>query len=72
MELITARLTSKGQVTIPKRVRERLGIAEGDEVLFDLRDNEATLRKRPAIDLAWARSIAGTLTEWEDNLDDNI
>lgn len=29
-------VTKKGQVTIPKRVRDRLGIAPGDQVVFDL------------------------------------
>jgi len=29
-----ARLTSKGQVTIPKSVRERLGISQGDDIDF--------------------------------------
>ena len=28
------RVTTKGQVTIPKRVREELGIEPGDEVAF--------------------------------------
>ena len=30
-----ARVTAKGRVTIPGSIRERLGIAEGDAVLFD-------------------------------------
>lgn len=29
-----AKVTSKGQVTIPKKVRDALGIREGDSVLF--------------------------------------
>ncbi|MBI4491507.1 MAG: AbrB/MazE/SpoVT family DNA-binding domain-containing protein [Chloroflexi bacterium] len=29
-----ARVTSKGQVTIPKAVRDRLGIRPGDEIEF--------------------------------------
>ena len=28
------RITSKGQVTIPKRIRDRLGIAPGDDIGF--------------------------------------
>ena len=31
---ISARVTSKGQMTIPKAIRETLGITEGDNVVF--------------------------------------
>lgn len=37
-------VTSKGQVTIPKHVRERLGIGEADVVEFEVRRGEAILR----------------------------
>ena len=37
--MITARVTSKGQVTIPKEVRERLGVHPGEDVGFEERDN---------------------------------
>ncbi len=33
------RVTSKGQVTIPKRVRDRLNIKPGSEVEFELTDD---------------------------------
>lgn len=31
-----ARITSKGQVTVPKAVRQALGITEGDSLLFEV------------------------------------
>ena len=33
--MITAKVTSKGQVTIPKEVRERLGVHPGEAVGFE-------------------------------------
>ncbi len=30
----SAKITSKGQITIPKSVRDALGLKEGDELLF--------------------------------------
>jgi antitoxin PrlF len=30
----TATVTSKGQITLPKKIRERLGLTEGDRVAF--------------------------------------
>ncbi|MBI2941172.1 MAG: AbrB/MazE/SpoVT family DNA-binding domain-containing protein [Chloroflexi bacterium] len=32
--MVCTKLTSKGQVTIPKSVRERLGLRAGDEIEF--------------------------------------
>ena len=41
-----ATLTSKGQVTIPKRIREQLGLEAGTEIEFIL-DEDGSLRVRP-------------------------
>jgi antitoxin PrlF len=37
----TAKLTSKGQVTIPKEIREKLRLKTGDRVLFTVDDSGA-------------------------------
>jgi antitoxin PrlF len=42
-----ARLSSKGQLTVPKAVRDALGIAEGDEVVFRVEGNRAILARTP-------------------------
>ncbi len=42
---IAARVSSKGQVTVPKLVRDALRIAEGDEVLFRVEGNRAVLAR---------------------------
>jgi AbrB family looped-hinge helix DNA binding protein len=41
----TVRVTSKGQVTIPKHIRKRAGIPTGSDVDFAFRDSEIVLRK---------------------------
>ncbi len=38
--LASAKLTSKGQITIPKIVRETLNIEEGDSVIFYLNEKK--------------------------------
>jgi AbrB family looped-hinge helix DNA binding protein len=40
-----AKVTSKGQVTVPKAVRDALGIKEGDEVVFRVEGNRALLAR---------------------------
>lgn len=72
MEILTSRLTAKGQTTIPKSVRESLELTEGDSISFELRDGEAVLRKVRVMDLEWAGSVEATLTEWNDDLDDEL
>ncbi len=39
----TTTITKKGQVTIPKSVREELNIEAGDEVIVEMRNGEAVL-----------------------------
>ena len=42
--MVTARLTSKGQITIPKAVRESLRLQTGDRIEFVLGESEAVMR----------------------------
>lgn len=42
-----ARLTSKGQVTIPKAVREQLDLHEGDKIIFRVERSRALIAKTP-------------------------
>jgi antitoxin PrlF len=50
---VVAKITSKGQVTVPKAVRDALGISEGDEVVFRVEGNRAVLaRTKDFLDLA--------------------
>ena len=53
-----AKMTSKGQVTVPKAVREALGIREGDEVVFRVEGSRAVLaRTADFLDLAGTVSV---------------
>lgn len=45
---IKARITSKGQITIPKAIRERLGVGTGDELEFVEERGKLVVRKRVA------------------------
>lgn len=39
MELMSGKMTSKGQITIPKELRELLRVKEGDQLLFLVEKN---------------------------------
>lgn len=64
-----ARVTSKGQVTVPKVVRDALGIREGDEVVFRVQGKRAVLARTPDfLDLAGTVSVpaAKRNVAWDD------
>lgn len=44
---IAAKMSSKGQITVPKSVRDALGIGEGDNVVFRVEGNRAVLARTP-------------------------
>jgi antitoxin PrlF len=72
MKKLTSTITSKGQITVPKKVRESLDIREGDMLIFELADDRAVIRKIPVVDLEWTKALQPTLNEWEDNIDDEL
>lgn len=39
-----ARVTSKGQVTVPKGIREALGVRAGDSLVFEVENGGAKVR----------------------------
>lgn len=41
-------ISSKGQITVPKKVRTRYALEPGSEVEFELREDGALLRKKKA------------------------
>jgi AbrB family looped-hinge helix DNA binding protein len=45
---MTVRVGPKGQVVIPKAIRDRLGIRPGDEVVVFAGDGEARVRLAPS------------------------
>ncbi|HXH41965.1 MAG TPA: AbrB/MazE/SpoVT family DNA-binding domain-containing protein [Thermoanaerobaculia bacterium] len=56
---VPATLTSKGRITLPKSVRDALGLKEGDRVLFRVLEGRAVLAKvADFLDLARRVSVA--------------
>lgn len=43
--MIVAKITSKGQVTIPKKVREKLGVNPGEDISFEEKGDLILIRK---------------------------
>lgn len=66
---IAAKLTSKGQITVPKAVRDTLGLEPGDQVLFRVEENRAVIaRTEDFLDLAGSVPVPSGKrgAKWED------
>ena len=66
----TSKLTTKHQATIPESVRQSLQLSAGDAIVFDISDSHVSIRKAQPLDVLFAQSLEGTLTEWGTEADE--
>jgi AbrB family looped-hinge helix DNA binding protein len=70
MEPQLATLTAKGQVTIPKGIREALGLRQGDRLRWDLDEGGVRIRVVAPLDLAYLQGVEAGLQEWASPADE--
>ena len=58
-----ARITSQGQITVPKSIRDRLGLAPGDEIEFEPAGDTFVLRPRRRRSVLEFAGIAGATSD---------
>ncbi|MGH7858727.1 MAG: AbrB/MazE/SpoVT family DNA-binding domain-containing protein [Candidatus Binatia bacterium] len=68
--MAAGKLSAKSQVTIPKKVREAIGVEPGDTVVYEIRGKVALLRKAQPFDSAFHSALSATLDEWASPEDD--
>jgi len=62
--MLSSRLSRKGQVTIPKAVREKLRAQPGDILLYEVRGNTVALRRLEPFDAEFHAALSQTMDEW--------
>ncbi|GAW86897.1 antitoxin PrlF [Bathymodiolus platifrons methanotrophic gill symbiont] len=66
-----AKLSSKGQMTIPIEIRENLHLKTGDTLAWDAKpDGSVSVRKVTPLDLDYISAVSGTLSEWNSAADE--
>lgn len=68
--LLTSKLTAKAQTTIPREVRERLGLTPGDSLVYEVEGETVRLRRLAPVDRAYLRAVQATLSEWDSPEDE--
>ena len=69
--LEVAKITAKGQTTIPQNVRAALNLAPGDLIAWEIGDDGiATVRRVQPMDVEYLRAVEGTLSEWAGAADE--
>jgi antitoxin PrlF len=68
--MILAKITSKGQVTVPKAVRQKLQLQAGDTLAYEIEGDSVRIRKVKRFDLGWHQAVTSTLEEWATPEDD--
>jgi len=66
-----AKITSKGQTTVPQEIRNLLKIRPGDLIAWEETKNGAVhVRRIQPPDLEYLRAVEGTLSEWASAADE--
>lgn len=66
-----AKISIKGQVTVPAKIRRALGVQPGDVLIWDIgAKGQATVRRARPVDLEYLAAVSGTLSEWDTPEDD--
>jgi len=68
--MIRSRISPKGQITLPKAVREAIGAAPGDTLVYEVEGNTVRLRRIAPFDLEFHEALASTLDEWTSEEDE--
>ena len=66
-----AKVTVKGQTTIPREVRAALHVVPGDLIAWEvLEDGTARVKRVQPLDVEYLKAVERTLSEWASEADE--
>lgn len=67
---VLSRLSSKSQVTLPKKVCQAAHLQPGDAIVYEVKGEVVTIRKAQPFDAAFHKALSKTMSEWATQEDD--
>ena len=68
--MLIGKISSKGRITLPKTVREALGVKGGDWIDFQVRGDTLAVRRIGPFDHTFHAALSETMCEWTTPEDD--
>ena len=68
--MLVSKLSRKGQVTVPKKVRESLKANAGDFIEYEVQGNVVVMRRVEPFDRPFHAALSESLTEWSSPEDE--
>ena len=65
-----ARITAGGQATIPKPIRDAVGLAEGDTIAFEVVGDRVVVRKVRSDSDGYLEGLTSIMSEWDSPEDE--
>ena len=66
----TSKISSKAQITLPRKVREVLGAKAGDLIVYEVEGDVVRLKRLEPFDAAFHHALSSTLDEWATEEDE--
>ena len=66
----TSKISSKAQITLPRKVREVLGAKAGDLIVYEVEGEVVRLTRLEPFDAAFHHALSSTLDEWSTEEDE--
>ncbi len=63
-------LSVKGQTTLPKEVRDLLGLTTGDKLIYEIEGRTVRVRKMEPFDAIYHTALSQNMSEWASKEDE--
>lgn len=63
-QVLSSKITTKGQATIPSAIRRKLGVRPGDSIAFQIKGNSVTITKLDRLDAGFLKLATKAFEDW--------